>query len=85
MFKCGYFREINQCELKILSTCEFDNHLNDYTDLRYDTSLCCNPESIENKKITEWSLFHFISLIYYVYVVTSIHHHLRDQILHQII
>ncbi|KAK8847074.1 hypothetical protein M9Y10_019651 [Tritrichomonas musculus] len=30
MFEHGYFREINQCEQGVLSTCEFDNHLNDY-------------------------------------------------------
>ena len=43
MFECNYFREISQCDADILSTCEFDNHLNDYIDLNYDEKLCCKP------------------------------------------
>ncbi|KAK8853535.1 hypothetical protein M9Y10_017096 [Tritrichomonas musculus] len=43
MFEHGHFREINQCEQGVLSTCEFDNHLNDYNDLSYDEESCCKP------------------------------------------
>ena len=59
MFENNYFREINQCEQEILGTCEFDNHLNDYTDLSYDPNLCCKPESATLKKITEWSHIYY--------------------------
>ena len=59
MMKCGYFREINQCEQGILNTCEFDNHLNDYVDLNYDLKLCCREESVELKKTTEWSHIYY--------------------------
>ena len=45
MFECNYFRKINQCEQDILATCEFDNHLNDYTEFNYDEELCCQAES----------------------------------------
>ena len=55
MFECNYFREIRQCEQDILATCEFDNHLNDYTELNYDEESCCKPESHDMKQITEWS------------------------------
>ena len=59
MFEHGYFREINQCEQGILNTCEFDNHLNDYTSLNYDEESCCKQESNDSKKITEWSHIYY--------------------------
>ena len=59
MFEHGFFREINQCEQGILSTCEFDNHLNDYVNLSYDEESCCKLESIDLKKITEWSHIYY--------------------------
>ncbi|KAK8895923.1 hypothetical protein M9Y10_013809 [Tritrichomonas musculus] len=59
MFKCGFFREINQCEQGILETCEYDNHLNDYINLDFDEELCCKEESTNLKKITEWSHIYY--------------------------
>lgn len=59
MFECNLFREINQCEQAILSTCEFDNHLNDYVDLIYDEKLCCKAETTDAKKITDWTHIYY--------------------------
>ena len=71
MFKCGYFREINQCEQEILGTCEFDNHLNDYVDLSYNEGLCCIEEHNDLKNITEWSHIYYAD--YETDVTTSPH------------
>ncbi|KAK8845150.1 hypothetical protein M9Y10_021332 [Tritrichomonas musculus] len=71
MFEHGFFREINQCEQGILSTCEFDNHLNDYVNLSYNEESCCKLESTDLKKITEWS--HIYYAIYETDVTGSKH------------
>lgn len=50
---------INQCELDILNTCEFDNHLNDYVDLKYNAEFCCKLEDNAPKKVTKWSKIYY--------------------------
>ena len=40
LFELNLFREINNYEYDLLKTCEFNNKLNDYTDLSYDERLC---------------------------------------------
>ena len=59
MFDCNMFREINQCELNILSTVEFDNHLNDYVELDYPQNLCCFPENQYYKEPIQWSNIYY--------------------------
>lgn len=59
MMNYKYFKPINQCEQDILNTCEFDNHLNDYKDLKYDSSLCCKSEYEDLKQITNWSHIYY--------------------------
>ncbi|KAK8898932.1 hypothetical protein M9Y10_001224 [Tritrichomonas musculus] len=59
MFELNLFRPINQCESDILSTCEFDSHLNDYVDLEFNEELCCELEDDTPKKITEWSKIYY--------------------------
>ena len=59
LFKERQFREIKQCELNILSTVEFDNHLNDYVDLEYDEHLCCKEETSQIKQASRWSRIYY--------------------------
>ena len=60
LFAEGMFREINACEMNILSTNEYTNSLNDYVDLDYDVSLCCKPiDSNEDKKPRKWSRIYY--------------------------
>ena len=59
MFDLNLFRPINQCELDILDTCEFDSHLNDYVELDYNDEFCCELESDETKKTAEWSRVYY--------------------------
>lgn len=54
MFDKGLFREINQYEFRILNTCEFYKHLNDYETWYYDEEQCCKPESNDDKKSVVW-------------------------------
>ena len=57
LFELNLFREINMYEYDILKICEFNNKLNDYTDLSYDECLCTKGENninfpYEPKQIT---------------------------------
>ena len=45
LFELNLFREINMYEYDILKICEFNNKLNDYTDLSYDECLCTKGEN----------------------------------------
>ena len=59
MFRLKLFREINECENNILSTVEFDNHLNDYVELDYPENLCCLEENAKIKNPTKWGAVYY--------------------------
>ena len=59
LFAEGKFREIKTCELNILGTNEY-NHLDDYEDLDYDSTLCCKLiDSNESKEPRNWSKIYY--------------------------
>lgn len=52
MFELNLFKAINSCEMNILSTTEYNSHLDDYIDLVYNKELCCveiNNQKLEKK------------------------------------
>lgn len=59
MFDNHLFREINSCEQNILSTCEYDSHLNEYIDLDYDEKSCCRLINRELKKPKYFSKIYY--------------------------
>ena len=59
MFELNLFREIKDCEMDILGTCEYDNHLNDYTDLNYDETLCCQLIDNKTKEPQRWTEIYY--------------------------
>ncbi len=60
LFKEGKFREIKSCEMNILATNEYNNNLNDFTDLNYDHDLCTKLiDSSEMKKEREWTKIYY--------------------------
>ena len=59
MFEHHLFKEIKACELNILSTTEFTNHINDYTDLDYDEKICCKLVKKEKPKEKQWTQIYY--------------------------
>ena len=58
MLKYGLLKEIESNDIFLLSTCEYNNQLNDYTNLEYDLKLCCKPIKNDEKQI-KWSQIYY--------------------------
>ena len=58
MFELNLFREINTYEYQLLETCEYNNKLNDYTDLDYNEHLCTREAGKQNNFIKKRRIYY---------------------------